>query len=123
MSTNLNGLTEKVGEVNRAAAAMMSNANAAMDGVAQTIYRQKHIESLMAKIRSGEIGLSQCVGELEVIAGRCPSTSSMEGYLSEHHRQVGIVTREFSELYEAVEKLRGLEAASVDPDGEPTDQV
>jgi hypothetical protein len=121
MSENLNVLSEKVGEVNRAVSTALSNASVAMDGVMQTLHRQQHVERLMNDLQNGRLSLANAHGELEVLAGRCPSILSSKSSLDEHYRNLGIVAAEFKELYELVEKLRGLEAASVDPDGSATE--
>jgi len=126
MSENLNVLSAKVGEANRAVSTAMSNANVAMDAVQQTLYRQKHLADLVSRMQNRELenhelDMGAVLYELGVIAGRCPGIGSVESYLAEHHRLNAIVVQEFAELYEVVEKLRGLEAASVDPDGSATE--
>lgn len=123
MSDNLNVLSEKVGEVNRAVQSALGNASVAMDGVGQTLHRQKHIADLRHRLAVDAITKDDAVYELDVIAGRCPSIDASQVYLNEHYRLCGIVKEEVKELYELVEKLRGLEAASVDPDGSATEQL
>jgi hypothetical protein len=120
MSTNLNTLSEKVGDVNRAVQSALGNASVALDGVSQTLHRQQHLARLMTDLREDRLSVGNVLGELEVLVGRCPSIHATQAYLDEHYRHLGIVKTEIKELYELVEKLRGLEAASVDPDGSPT---
>ena len=122
MSDNLNVLSEKVGEVNRAVQSALGNASVAMDGAMQTLHRQQHIARLMTELRDGRLSMPNVQGELEVIAGRCPTIQASQAYIDEHYRNLGIVKEEIKELYELVEKLRGLEAASVDPDGSAMEQ-
>ena len=123
MSENLNVLSEKVGEANRAARSATGNAAVAMDLVSQTLHRQKHIADLRSRLANDTITKEVAVHEMDVIAGRCPSINTVEHYLEEQHRLTNIMRQEFDELYEVVEKLRGLESASVDPDGSATESL
>ncbi|MGB5812041.1 MAG: hypothetical protein WBG86_16010 [Polyangiales bacterium] len=126
MSNNMNMLTDKVGEVARSVNALTSEGINSIDSTEQTRMRQEHLGHLSQSLRNGEftaqdgtVNVGAIIGELDTIASRCPSVDAMKTYASEFRRKQGIVQAEMGELYEVVEKMRDLDAASTGQ-GEPT---
>lgn len=123
MSENMNTLTEKIGEVSRAVNTMGSTAINAIDSTEQTRMRQEHIAALSERLRRGDFknpetgdinaaNVGQLQHELDTIAGRCPSIDSMRKFDGDFRDAARIASAEMGELYEVVEKMRDLDAAT-----------
>lgn len=123
MSENMNTLTEKIGEVSRATNTMASAAINAIDSTEQTRMRQEHIAALSERLRRGdfknpetggidEANVGQLQHELDTIAQRCPSIESMKTHDGDFRNAARIASAEMGELYEVVEKMRDLDAAT-----------
>ena len=118
MSTDLNAITSKIGDLNAAVRTAMSRHQLVTDAACQTLLRQKHLKKVATWARDGKLNPEETLREIDIINGRCPYDETLIDVQDSSHHLEGIVHTEFRELYELVEKLRTLAEATVDQSGE-----